>query len=512
MSQTYKVQLVTPSEFQKIAESNPRYANVLTEDDPSMAFCDTVEKKIVVPITKSHELNKLMLEHELGHLIETHGTHEDEYGVRHKKMMKTLLPILGGIAGSILLPGIGTALGIGGAGGMGLLGGAAAAGLGAAGGTSLGNLAVGNTRAMGRSALISGGLGAASSLGGGLLGKMTKAPGGTTLGTQTAAPGGGGGTVASKFGSGLAKLTGDPQILGGVQEAGSLGSQIGGAAAKSPMAAFSTAAPMAGLSYGTAAPMAAGGISAPPGGGPGALAQAGQPAAQAGTTAGGPMSKLTGALSGAENTLGMDKGTLMRAGLGLGVSGIGGMLAPTPKVPDFNQIPSIAALRGGAGGPLTGLGAQAQGLLKNRMSSTFQGVDPKITDEVRRQFEVERQQTVAQFKQFRPGANLAEDSAFRQAMLDIDQREGATTANIQQQELSRFQSQQTQDIATSLGIDTQTLNQLTQLAQLDIDQIQMQLGMDAQAARDFKQQFANIGQILATGGKGLGNFTLTPTG
>ena len=61
-----------------------------------------------------------------------------------------------------------------------------------------------------------------------------------------------------------------------------------------------------------------------------------------------------------------------------------------------------------------------------------------------------------------------------------------------------FDQQRLQQIQTSLGASQQQMQQLLQVAQLDINQIMAQLGLDAEQARLFKETFLNIGAANLT--------------
>lgn len=78
----YQVKILRNKEFEEAARSNPRYANV---DEDNLGFADPVTNTAYVRLTAYPELNKYLVDHEFNHLIEDHGTDEDEYGIRHKK-------------------------------------------------------------------------------------------------------------------------------------------------------------------------------------------------------------------------------------------------------------------------------------------------------------------------------------------------------------------------------------------------------------------------------------------
>lgn len=234
----------------------------------------------------------------------------------------------------------------------------------------------------------------------------------------------------------------------------------------------------------------------PPGGGnplsrffPPAKASAG------GAAAGGATGGTAGA--GASQAASSNPLDMFKAALpGLAVSQLGNILSPPPKAPDLGQLPSLQQLRGMAGQPISDIAKQATGVLSQRLSSNL---PQEVTDSINRQFNVERQNMISQFKQFRPDADVATDSRFRQAMEDLDSRQSEAVANAQ----LNYRSQQAQDISTALGIDSQTLSVLTQLANADIQTVMTQLGLSAQEAQSFRQAFGQLGGQMSASALGV---------
>ena len=171
------------------------------------------------------------------------------------------------------------------------------------------------------------------------------------------------------------------------------------------------------------------------------------------------------------------------------------LIAPDPEVPNLGNIPSIESLRSSAGLPQTELGQLAQTRLSEQLNAPF-GLEPGVEQNISRVFDERRKALISQFKTIRPNADLTSDTAFRQAMYNLDQQEAETMSIARQRAYDSFQSQRRQDIATALGIDEQKLDVLIQAANLDIQQIMMQFGLDAQRASEFKQAFTQLGAIL----------------
>ena len=158
-------------------------------------------------------------------------------------------------------------------------------------------------------------------------------------------------------------------------------------------------------------------------------------------------------------------------------------------MPELGQTPGIQQFRTDVTQQLSPLRGRLEGLSNAPLP-------PNIETPIRRQFEKQRKQLYSQFAAFRPGADLATDTEFRQAIFDLNQREAESVASAQQQ----FQGGERQNIMAQLGVSQQELSLFQQLAQLDIDTIMMQTGLEAQEASQFKEMFGNLGAAVAGAG------------
>lgn len=475
MSNQYTVTLLSPAEWNETLASNPRYVNA----HDSLGFADVKERKVFVRHTQWDKLNEHLIKHELEHLIEEHATHEDEHGIRHKKLFKEILaPVGGAILGSILLPGIGTGLG-------GLLGGGLGAGV---------------------SGLLGGGLGTA--LGAGLGGFGGAKLGGASTGSALLQ----GGTAAA--GSGFNSILGNPigKAVGGVGKSLGFGATPVGAGVTSSSQGASSLIPGAtkkialsnlGQNFANSSAVAPGFGATPnlsPGAGPFSPAQAiGSQIGvrNLGAIAGGAAPATTTATQGIlKSTLGSFGPGLATTALGLGVSGAGQFLGPkSPEIPDFGSLANVAKLQGSLGKAQTGIGGLAFDRLTERLGSQY-GVSDTEQSGIKRAFDNRRKELTSQFKLIRPGADLATDSAYRQAIFELDREESESMAGAQR----ASRQQQLGEIQTALGVDETQLNSLQQLAQLDVAQIMMQTGMNAQKASEFKSTFGALGGQIAGAG------------
>ena len=166
---------------------------------------------------------------------------------------------------------------------------------------------------------------------------------------------------------------------------------------------------------------------------------------------------------------------------GLGFAGVGDVAAPkVGPVPDFQNLPSVNAL-------------------KNLNIRNFQELDPALQQAVEHDLTLvesdEEKKLRRLYKSLRPGADIESDSSFRRDIFELQDMQGRrrveTLAKV------RFEW-----ISHQLQASELEMRQLSQLAELDITQIMLQLGLDAEEANQFKQTFGDIGKLFLL--KGLG--------
>ena len=467
MAQVYQVKVVGKSEWERLRRSDPRYGDV---NENTMGFADPVKRRGYVRDTYVPALNRYLINHEFEHLLEEKGTDEDSHGIRQKNAGEvfrnvaavSLAPFTGGLSLSA---------------GTDKFRGEAADVIpdeirdrGSFGGIPTLRPESGFKQAFQRSlpAIMTAGaaLGGINSFASGpMAGKAlplaTQAPGGAGLSTAPASPGGGAlaglkagaggaskipllpGTAAGGGGGGWG-FPGASQILQQATKSGGLNTLGGGAAAASPAAAA--------------------------------------PAAKAGLSLGGAAKGI---------------------GVGVGLSSIGDIFGKKPQAPDFGSIPSVQELQKTVGGQgLSPLGQLGQQQLTSRLQQPFGGLEGGVESSIRDTFGQQRRNLISQFKAIRPNADLTTDSAYRQALFELDQQESQAVGTAKQNAFNQFQSTRTQDIAQALGVDNQSVETLANLAQLDIATIMAQLGVDAAEAQQFKQTWSNIGTIGALGTMG----------
>lgn len=448
----YNIKILNSEDFDRLS---PHEVDGVDVRD-SLGVANVNTGRIFVRNTGVDELNKYLVNHEISHLFEDEVT-DAEPGkphIRHKKFRDAAAqaaPIIGTVAGS-LIPGVGPIVGpaIGGA-------------LGSAGGRLISSEGDRNFRSVGGSAL-KGGIGGALS---GFLGsKLFGAP------TQSASTRALGSPITTTAGKGFTTSVGassSPQL--------------------SQAQSVSTG-PLSFLNRGlTNIKNLFGGGGGGGGGGPQGTIDTGQ-------KSGGGIFDLFGTPSAKQI-------------LGAGSLGLG-LFAPYPKVPDISA--QTAELRNQINN--NPLRDQAQGVLSGNLNREFSPLtDEEIQSAVRQIDEAEKRaedQIRDVYRNIRPGSDEFTDTALSKELEDnrirFAQARADAVAGRTRTAEDRFRGQQSSDIAQALGASDQEIQQLTQLANLDIGQIMTQLGLDFNQASLFKQTFLNLGTDLIAPQPSLSDF------
>src|SRR3990167_11010108 len=101
MAKSYTVKILSPTEWERVTKSDPRYEHVT---DDNMGFADPEKRVGYVRNTYFNRLNAYLMEHEFEHLLEDKGTDEDSNGIRHKRRGSGIGRILGGLAAAFAAP------------------------------------------------------------------------------------------------------------------------------------------------------------------------------------------------------------------------------------------------------------------------------------------------------------------------------------------------------------------------------------------------------------------------
>jgi len=190
--------------------------------------------------------------------------------------------------------------------------------------------------------------------------------------------------------------------------------------------------------------------------------------------------------------------------LGSVLTGVG-LLKKPPKVPQsqaFNQYQSQVKSGG------TPLGQLGQSKLTEQLNQNYEPLaQPEIDAALR---ELERNQVIEEdkvrdlYRNLRPGTDPSTDSSFQRDLSTVSDQfsraKADTLATRTRDTQAIFNQQRVQQIQTALGANEQQMNQLAQIAQLDILQIMTQLNLDYAQAQAFKETFLGLGGDLLRSG------------
>lgn len=194
--------------------------------------------------------------------------------------------------------------------------------------------------------------------------------------------------------------------------------------------------------------------------------------------------------------------TVGRALPGVATSFMGNLFAPKVTAPDLSGIRSDLASRIGEGGsPAYDLGfgeasrilnAPTQDVPDEVFAASERSIDEGLADNL-----TNLRNT---FKALNPTANVENNSAFVEQKQRLERDAELAKANLRAQVSFDYVNQQmarrVQTMQTVLNLDQAQFDQYAQLAQLDVYELMMKTGIDAQTATEFKQLFGNIGQVL----------------
>ncbi len=451
----YTIEVLDSDSFDRLPETITRGSDI----SDSLGFADPKTGKAYVRYTAYPDLQQYLVNHEFEELIEGHEGHEDENGIRHKKLRDTAAkaaPVIGAIGG--------TAIG-------GPLGGAVGGALGGAGGRLISSKGGRNFKSVGKSALIGGATGYAGAKltgGFGIPGK------GAALGEGVAGPASGSFLqrlgVGAKSGFGLGTALGNvkgafSRFLGGPSAGGGAG---GGGAGGGPLTALNYFIPT-----GTAGtPSLTGGGSG--GGGGGSI-----------------VSRLFGGGGGGGLFGGGNVGSKLLGG-GLLLGGMFGKKMPNvPALPQSSE--AFRQFAAGGGGPLSAAARQA---IQTNISDPISSEEIEASlREFRNTREQQRDARINMFKSLRPGTDPLTDTGLKREIDEFD----AETARLESDFIAnRARGVQSQAIAQGVGFDQNQAALLSQVAQMDIGQIMAQFNVDSQEAALIKNTLMNLGSSLIT--------------
>ena len=303
-------------------------------------------------------------------------------------------------------------------------------------------------------------------------------------------------------------------IVGGLL-GGPPGAAIGGAAGgalSGKKGALGQAALGAGLGYGGAKLLGAGGggggIMNMFGGGGGNVAKSSSmssyfnPMVQGGSTSNigqGGFGLLKSPMGGDGASLMSMFGNKNLLGLGSLALGLGKQFPEAPQTTPSLEEARSKILSGGSP-----LGQFASNKLQSQMGQEFSPLDEFEISAALRQLEKDKVRALEgvreTYRNARPGSSMDTDSTFRKDYQEVEQQYSQlaadTVANRTRDVKSQFDQQRTQQIQLALGANESEMNQLMNIAQLDLVSVMKQLDLDAENARLFKETFLNLGASM----------------
>lgn len=153
-------------------------------------------------------------------------------------------------------------------------------------------------------------------------------------------------------------------------------------------------------------------------------------------------------------------------GAGFGGMAQGGQLGS--RLPDLSELPSVQAFKNF---DFRGNMSQLDPALQEAINRDFDRIDAQEDHDFRNRW-----------KNVRPGADIENDSVFARDYKALKDSQAMRRADA----MSKYRMEM---IQTNLGVNQMEAERLQQLAQLDIDTISFNTGLDAQEAMQLKQMF-----------------------
>ena len=174
----------------------------------------------------------------------------------------------------------------------------------------------------------------------------------------------------------------------------------------------------------------------------------------------------------------------------------------------MNRLSDLTKKGEGAISPIGTLGLEK---LTGRLGTPYEGLPEDYKNaqlaDFDRSYNDAKNNLTDQYKALRPNADIESDSAFRKDMMKLEgdwaEKKSNLLAKLEYRNRQDYLNRQAGDIKTALGLDEQTFNRYADLAQLDLDKIMLQTGLDYATASQFKQIFGDFGGMLMQRGLGL---------
>ena len=181
--------------------------------------------------------------------------------------------------------------------------------------------------------------------------------------------------------------------------------------------------------------------------------------------------------------------------------GVGPQPPRAGDIPDLATLPGVQAFGQDIRSRLTDLTGRTQKLQDLQLPADIQS-------SVDREFQRFEDDVTKQFKLFRPGADLATDTGYRDAILNVRQVRAEANAKARLE----FVGVARNNLLAELQVNQQMLPYLGELASLDIQTLAARTGLSLQEANQFREIMGLLGVAVATGGRSpLSGFGQTQT-
>ena len=192
--------------------------------------------------------------------------------------------------------------------------------------------------------------------------------------------------------------------------------------------------------------------------------------------------------------------------LGAGLTGIG-LLKKPPKMPQSSAVNNYASQVNSGGIPVN---QQAMGNISNTLNEKFNPLTDAEIQAATRNTEQQKNEAIKRLQgvygSLRPGTDYTTDSNYKMDLQNVErdfaQQGSDIVANRSRSAQEAFRGNQRQAVQQALGANEQQMNQLAQVAQLDLVQIMSQLNLDYAQAAAFKETFLGLGGDLLRSGLG----------
>ena len=198
-------------------------------------------------------------------------------------------------------------------------------------------------------------------------------------------------------------------------------------------------------------------------------------------------------------------------GLGASLGNMGMQLLQQGGQGLLSKFMGSATQGGGNGSRLPDMGGleSVQAFKNFDLRGGINELDPALAQSINADFDQMDQQELKEFqsrwKNIRPGADIESDSVYKRDYQNL-------LADQQQRRADAMSKYRFDYVKTQLGINELEAQRLQTLAQLDVDTISMNTGLDAMEAMQLKQMFTGVGTNMLSAGLGIGGNNLSFSG